>query len=151
MLVYKSEYEHDFYFLDNSVRMRMCEISTCLLTVVRGRRSYIVLVPVLTPFASHTPRLFQFPAQLRDRSVLMSGTGPEWNSKIPKNISYPMKFRQKMFLPHENTEKNFRTLPSPRVLHFCKRSRISQILDKKVKIANIYSLSGFNDVRPYTM
>ena len=50
-----------------------------------------------------------------------------------------MKLRQKILVLHDNTEKNFRT-PPPWVLHFCKKSKISQILDKEVKIANIYSL-----------
>ena len=58
-----------------------------------------------------------------------------------------MKFRQNIFVTHENTEKHFRTPPP----EFCIKSKISQILDKKVKIVNIYSLYGFNDVRPYTM
>ena len=49
-----------------------------------------------------------------------------------------MKFRQKIFVPHENTEKNFRT-PL--------KSKISQTIDKKVKVANICSLWGFKDVR----
>ena len=48
-----------------------------------------------------------------------------------------MKFRQNIFVPHENTEKNFRT---PLSFAFLQKSKISQILDKKVKIANIYSL-----------
>ena len=39
---------------------------------------------------------------------------------------HPMKFRQ--------------NIAPPWVLHFCKRSKISLILDKEVKIANIYSL-----------
>ena len=55
-----------------------------------------------------------------------------------------MNFRQIIFVPHENIEKHFRT-PSW-VLHFCKKSKISQIVDKKAKIVNIYSLKGFNNM-----
>ena len=43
-----------------------------------------------------------------------------------------MKFRQNIFVPHENTEKNFRT-PPPLSFAFLQKTKISQILDKKVK------------------
>ena len=58
-----------------------------------------------------------------------------------------MKFRQNIFVPHENIENNFRTPTPPLSFPFFKKSKISQILDKKVKIVNIYSLYGFDDVR----
>ena len=61
-----------------------------------------------------------------------------------------MKFRQIISVPHENIEKYFR-FPLPEFCIFAKKSKISQILDKKVKIVNINSLQGFNDVRPYTI
>ena len=48
-----------------------------------------------------------------------------------------MKFRQNIFVPHDNIEKNFCTLE---FCIFAKNLAFGQILDKKVKIVYIHSL-----------